>query len=271
VPLIYRSTSVGVLAAFDRLEGPPGFRDDDEALLEGFAATAATAVATAQGVERERLRHSLRSAEAERRRWARELHDETLQSLGALRMILSSGLRSDDPAAAVDASRQAVEQLTTEIESLRRLITELRPAALDDLGLGPAIESLVERASTADRMETDLLLELGDDRLAVDLETAVYRVVQEALSNAIKHADAQQIKVRIERTYTSVEVEITDDGQGFDPEQPTAGFGLVGMRERAALADGRLDVTSSEAGTTVRASFPIASTGQSPISPRSIA
>jgi signal transduction histidine kinase len=257
VPLIYRGTSIGVLAAFDRMEGQPGFRDDDETLLEGFAATAATAVATAQGVERERLRHSLRAAEAERRRWARELHDETLQSLAGLRLLLSSGLRSDDPQASVDASREAVDQLSQEIENLRRLITELRPAALDDLGLGPAIESLVERAATTQGLETALTLELGDDRLPLELETAVYRVVQEALGNAVRHAGATRVAIRVERTFTSVEMEVTDDGGGFDPAQVTSGFGIVGMHERAALADGRLDVDSSPDGTSVRGSFPL--------------
>lgn len=266
VPLIYRRSSIGVLAAFDRMEGQPTFRDDDEMLLEGFAATAATAVATAQGVERERLRHSLRAAEAERRRWARELHDETLQSLGALRLLLSSGLRGDDPETAVEASREAVQQLTQEIESLRRLITELRPAALDELGLGPALESLAERAAVT----TQLRLELGDERLPRDLETSVYRVVQEALSNAAKHAGAQLVRIGVQRTYTTVEVEVADDGAGFDPDAPTEGFGLLGMRERAALADGRLEIVTSEAGTTVRAAFPIPR-DQSPTRPRSSA
>ena len=269
VPLLFRRTSIGVLAAFDRMEGEPGFLDDDEALLEGFAAAAATAVATAQGVGRERLRLSLRSAEAERKRWARELHDETLQSLGALRLILSSGLRSDDPQAAVAASRDAVEQLSREIESLRRLITELRPAALDDLGLGPALESLVERVQATEGLETEIRLELGDDRMPLELETAAFRVVQEALGNAVKHANARRVTLRVERTTTSLEVEVSDDGQGFELESPSEGFGLLGMRERAALADGGLHVVSSEAGTSVRATFPVPADDQSPTSPRS--
>ena len=141
VPLRYREHALGVLCAFDRLDDDPEFGDRDELLLEAFAASAATAVATAQTVEADRLRHSLRSAEQERRRWARELHDETLQGLAALGVVLSAGQRAGGEALE-QAVSQATEQLTTEIANLRALITELRPAALDQLGLVAALEGL---------------------------------------------------------------------------------------------------------------------------------
>ena len=257
VPVAYRGTRLGVLAAFDRLEGAPGFGDEEQSLLEAFAASAAVAVATAQSVEQERLRHSLEAAERERRHWARELHDETLQGLGGLRMLLSSGRKSDDPAALPQVVDTAIEQLGRDIESLRTLITELRPAALDELGLAPAIESLTSRVSAVEGLDVDLQLDVGDRRLPPELETTVYRIVQEALSNVAKHAGAERVRVRVERTYTAVEAEIADDGHGFDIEQRGEGFGLVGMRERTALAGGHMDVSSAPEGTVVRASFPL--------------
>ena len=121
------------------------FAEDDEQMLRTFAASAATAVALAQSVQADRLRSSLAAADAERRRWARELHDETLQSLGGLRVLLSSALRGNDLDRAQDAMRQAVEQIEHEIANLRAIITELRPAALDELGLRVAIEALLDR------------------------------------------------------------------------------------------------------------------------------
>jgi signal transduction histidine kinase len=257
VPLVYRGTTLGVLGAFDRLADEQQFGDDEESLLAAFAASAATAVATAQSVERERLRHSIEAAERERRRWARELHDETLQGLAALRVMLASGLRQGTPEALEAAAREAVEHAAGEVANLRRLITELRPAALDQLGLGPAIESLVHTAGQTHGFTTTLDVELGADRLSDELETAIYRVVQEALTNVAKHAAASAVSVRVAQTYTGVDVEVADDGTGFDPAARTAGFGLVGMRERAALAGGTLDVESAEGGTTVRARFPL--------------
>ena len=257
VPLVYRGRPLGVLAAFDRLAEDPCFGDREEQLLLAFAASAATAVATARSVEEERLRHSLRSAEQERRRWARELHDETLQGLGGLQMLLSGGLRQGG-GALEETTRLAVEQLGTEIANLRALITELRPAALDDLGLGPALESLVARLRTVEGLEVALELDVGR-RLDPDSDTAAYRLVQEALTNVAKHAAAEHVRVRVSQTPASgTEVTVVDDGRGFDPLDPAAGFGLVGMRERAELLGGTLEVESSAAGTTVRAFLPLA-------------
>ena len=257
VPLVYRGTPLGVLAAFDRLGHEPGFGDDEESLLVAFAASAATAVATAQSVERMRLQHSIHAAEHERRRWARELHDETLQGLAALRVLLTTGLRQGNPEGLQSAVRDAVEQIGEEIASLRQLITELRPAALDQLGLAPAIESLLRRAEEMRGLRTELRLDLGPDRMDPGVETTVYRLIQEGLTNVMKHAGAEVVRVRVDRRNGAVELEVSDDGRGFDPGQPSTGFGLAGMRERAELAGGRLDVDSSTAGTTVRASLPL--------------
>jgi signal transduction histidine kinase len=229
VPLHYRERPLGVLCAFDRLDEEPGFGDREEELLQTFAASAATAVATAQSVEAERLRHSLRSAEQERRRWARELHDETLQGLAALGVLLSSGLRKGGDALE-QAARQATEQLSTEIANLRALITELRPAALDQLGLVAALEGLARRAREVDGLQLALGVAVEEDALDPELKTAVYRLVQEALTNAAKCAAASSVVVTVAQEPGGVELRVADDGRGFDEREPTVGFRLAGMR-----------------------------------------
>ena len=255
VPLVYRNTSIGLLAAFDRFGDDRAFGGEEEQLFLAFAASAATAVATARTVADARLRHSLAASEQERRRWARELHDETLQALGALNVLLSSALRRGTHEALEQSVRDAVEQIGTEIESLRTLITELRPAALDEIGLAPAIESLGERLAAVEGLDVDLTVDLAG-RLDPELETVVYRLVQEALTNVAKHAGAERACVRVVLDADVVRVEIADDGKGFDPDAAFEGFGVLGMRERVALAGGQLAIDSQPGRTVVRATLP---------------
>jgi signal transduction histidine kinase len=260
VPLVYRGQGLGVLAAFDRLEGDGAFTRDDEQLLEAFAAQAATAVATAKSVEADRRRRSLAATEAERHRWARELHDETLQALGGMKVLLSSAARLDDPEAMRSAMRKATEQLTGDIQALRALIAELRPPALDQLGLAPALTSLAQRTGAGNDVEVCADVELPDDRrLGPELETTVYRVVQESLTNVVKHAGASSIDIAVRCADDAVEVCVADDGIGFDTEASAGnGFGLAGMRERVELAGGELSVLpGAGAGTVVRARLPL--------------
>jgi signal transduction histidine kinase len=263
VPLVYRGENLGVIEAFDRFDGPE-FRIEDERMLLAAAASAAIAVATAQSVEQDRLRRSLRAAEEERRRWARELHDETLQALGGLRVLLSSARRSSD----VDALRRtldtAVDQLADEIANLRSLITELRPAALDELGLEPALHALFERVRAAHGLDVAANVELeaseirSSRRLDPDVETIVYRVVQEALTNCARHAEADRVAVDVVERPGELDVSIRDDGRGFDTDVPASGFGLTGMKERIALWGGNLSISSAPgAGTTVEATLPL--------------
>ena len=261
VPLLYRNSSVGVLCAFDRGSDGETFSVDDEMLLRTFAASAATAVAMAQSVREERLRHSLAAAEAERRRWARELHDETLQGLGGLRVLLSAALRRGGHEQTQEAVRQAIEHIEQEIANLRAIITELRPAALDELGLASAISSLIERQREhcEPAIEDDIALadtRPGQPRLSPELETTIYRIVQEALTNALKHAHATQVGVTVAEENGEVVVEVRDDGAGFRPDAATRGYGLIGMRERVQLAGGRLEIDTGERGTCVRAEVP---------------
>ena len=267
VPMLYRGVAMGVLAAFDHGEDGSVFGEDDEQMLRTFAASAATAVALAQSVLADRLRSSQAAADAERRRWARELHDETLQGLGGLRLLLSSARRGDDLERAQTAMDEAVEHIEREISNLRAIITELRPAALDELGLRTAIEALLDRHREQSEFEIDAELVLGassgaEDRLDEDLETAVYRLVQEALTNVAKHARANRVRVALSESDGQLLVEIKDDGAGFAPEARSQGFGLAGMHERASLAEGTLSIDSSEQGTMITACLPPRRRGQ---------
>jgi signal transduction histidine kinase len=264
VPLFFRGRSHGVLLALDRLVDGPSFSADDERLLESFATSAATAVATAESVAAERQRHRLAAAEGERQRWARELHDETLQSLSALRFGLSAARRSDESEALRSAVGQAVEQIEETIANLRALISDLRPAALDELGLKAAIEALAERSGERHGVEVDLSVELAYEqgsqpaRLSIELETAIYRIVQEALTNASKHGQADRAVVEIREDTTHVRVLVRDNGKGFDAQSKGSGFGLLGMRERASLLGGELLVESPSAGgTELHARMPV--------------
>jgi signal transduction histidine kinase len=261
VPMVYRGTPVGVLAAFDRGEGNEAFKNDDEQMLRTFAASAATAVALAQSVAADRLRSSLASAEDERRRWARELHDETLQGLAGLRMLVSAALRRGDPEQHEQTMRSVIKHIEREIENLRAIITELRPAALDELGLKIAIETLIDRHRERSCLEINSELTLpdhmkGKPRLDQDLESTIYRLVQEALTNIVKHAHANTVRVAISQSDAQLQIEVQDDGCGFDPKATRQGFGLEGMRERVGLAGGTLSITASEHGTLLQARLP---------------
>jgi signal transduction histidine kinase len=259
VPIVYRDDAIGVLAAFDRAGG--AFSEHDEQMLRTFAASAATAVVLAQSVQADRLRSSLAAADAERRHWARELHDETLQSLGGLRIRLSAALRRDDLQHAQSAMREAVGDVEREIANLRAIITELRPAALDELGLRAAIEGLLDRhrQQSGFHLEGELVLPspaAGETRLDEQLETAVYRLVQEALTNVAKHAHATLVRVSVSESCGDLVIDVHDNGSGFATTTPRSGFGLMGMQERVTLAGGTLSVSSDERGTLVSACLP---------------
>ena len=264
VPLVFRSRALGVLISADKA-GSPEFGAEDARLLESFAATAAVTVHTATSVAEDRLRHSIEASEQERRRWARELHDETLQGLGGLQMLLSSAVRQDDERLRA-AVQNAVEQIGIEIANLRSLIVELRPPALDEIGLVPAIETLAQRIASSEGLtvETNIALALQDsERLAPNVESTVYRVVQEGLTNVAKHAAATRLEIELLMEGDDVAVTVRDDGRGFDPAAPAAGFGLIGMRERVALVSGQVSIESgADGGTVVRALIPARRRGQ---------
>jgi signal transduction histidine kinase len=271
VPMVYRGHAVGLLAAFDHGADRAVFSEDDEQMLRTFAVSAATAVALAQSVQADRLRSSLAAADAERRHWARELHDETLQSLGGLRLLLASVLAQEDLNPARGALEEAAEHVEREIENLRAIITELRPAALDDLGLHAAIEALLDRhreqsGATIDS-ELDLPARSADQHdMDGEMQTTVYRLLQEALTNITKHARANTVRVLVRQNGGELSIEVQDDGQGFDTSAQSSGFGLLGMNERVALAGGTLSISSDANGTLLAARLPLPPSASAEIS-----
>jgi len=261
VPLLVRGRSIGVLAAHDKLDGDIRFTDADLRLAETFAARAALAVDLSERIARDSLRRVVEAQELERRRLARELHDETGQALTSILLGLK-GLeeRMEDPGA-----RAAVEELrglvVSTLQDVRRLAVELRPSALDDFGLVAALERLTESFAQQTGIAVDFQTALADERLPAEVETALYRIVQESLTNVVKHARARHVSILLARRDGAVKALVEDDGQGFDSSRGLGvdqGFGLVGMRERLALLGGRLEVESGPAaGTTIAAEVPV--------------
>jgi signal transduction histidine kinase len=259
VPLIARDRVIGVLEIHDK-EGPDArFSDDDLRLAETFAARAAVAVELSQRVARDAMRRVVGAQESERRRLARELHDETGQALTSILL----GLKPLEEALADHPARAAVaelrEHVVAALQDVRRLAVELRPKLLDDFGLVPALERLTESVAEQAEIRVDFHSALGETRLPTEVETALYRVVQESLTNIVKHADARNVSVSVVRRESGVAAVIEDDGTGFDQRSVREdGVGLLGMRERLALLDGRLEIESRPgAGTTVVAEVPL--------------
>jgi signal transduction histidine kinase len=274
-PLSMEDHGAGLVIA---LRGQGSFRGADRQALSAFAASVAQRLAAERSVEIERLRYGMEARERERTRWAREIHDESIQGIGALRLQLANARDIDDR----DALRQAVdtvlEGLGNEIDGLRHLITELRPAALDDLGLAAALQALARRAQAIDGLDVQTEIELGQEpgtaengggearRLDPELESTVYRIVQEALTNVGRHAQATRAVVRVAERDGVLRASVTDDGQGLPGAERLGprgdglegGFGMSGMRERAELIGGELEFgPAPERGTTVQLTVPI--------------
>jgi signal transduction histidine kinase len=257
VPLMLREQAIGVITVIDKTGVDPRFSDDDLRLAEAFAGRASAAVDLSGRVARDAVRRVVAGQELERSRLARELHDETGQALTSILLGLRTVHEAEDVAAALEDVRELV---VSTLQSVRRLAIELRPSALDDYGLVSALERLTATVTEQGGPVVDLEAQLGGERLPGEIETALYRIVQEALTNAVKHADASRVSVVLTRTNDAVIAVVEDDGSGI--EEPRAesgsGLGLVGMRERLALLDGQLRIESSPgAGTTIVAEVPL--------------
>ncbi|HET7590776.1 MAG TPA: GAF domain-containing sensor histidine kinase [Solirubrobacterales bacterium] len=260
VPMLFRGRAVGTLVALDREAGGIEFDQEDLRLLQAFASSAATAVATAQTVESERLRQQVESSERERERWARELHDDTLQNLAAIRINLATALqgRGEDRHERIEvAAEETLEHLERQIGELNRLINDLRPAALERLGLAGALEALAEEGSARGGIEVKAEVELARGRSG-DEDRIVYRLVQESLTNVLKHARASNAQIDVAESDGAIRIGVSDDGDGFDPGAVTSGRGLTGMRERIELLGGEIEVSSSPGdGTRISARVPL--------------
>jgi signal transduction histidine kinase len=272
-----------------RSEG--GFRGPDRQALSAFAASVAQRLAAERSVEIERLRYGMEARERERTRWAREIHDESIQGIGALRLRLANARDAHDATALREAVDTVLEGLGEEIDGLRHLITELRPAALDDLGLAAALEALARRAQAIDGLEVTTEFDLGPQpstaggesegdahqsavaqvnggrRLDPELESTIYRVVQEALTNVSRHAQATKAVVSVREHGGVVRASVTDDGRGMPDTSQLGprgdglegGFGMGGMRERAELVGGELEFLPAPGkGTVMRLTVPLA-------------
>jgi signal transduction histidine kinase len=259
VPLLVRGRAIGVLAAHDKLGTDVRFTDTDLRLAETFATRAALAVDLSERIAQDALRRVVEAQELERRRLARELHDETGQALTSILL----GLKGLEERIGDETSRAAAEELrelvVSTLQDVRRLAVELRPTALDDFGLVAALERLAGSFSEQTGISVDFQTALADERLPAEVETALYRIVQESLTNVVKHARARRVSILLARREGAVKAVVEDDGRGFDPAELAGdGFGLVGMRERLALLGGRLEVESRpDAGTTIAAEVPI--------------
>jgi signal transduction histidine kinase len=259
VPLVAGGRPIGVVVVHDKLGASSSFSDEDVRLTESLAARAATAVELSERVSRDTVRRVVEAQENERARLARELHDETGQALTSILL----GLKTLEESNQTDESRAAVSDLrelvVSTLQDVRRLAVELRPASLDDFGLVPAIERLRDLVSEQSTVSMEVHSQLGDQRLPAETETALYRIVQEALTNVLKHADARRVTVSLRRSDKAVTLVVQDDGEGFDPASVRdGGVGLLGMRERTALLGGRLTVESSNgAGTMLTVEIPI--------------
>jgi signal transduction histidine kinase len=257
IPLVVRDRAVGVIAVHDKLGDDPRFTDDDMRLAEGFAIRASAAVELSERVQRDFLRRVVEAQELERQRLARELHDETGQALTSILLGLKGLEEANTEEQRESAAGDLRELVVSTLQDVRRLAVELRPKALDDFGLVPALERLAQTFTEQVGIETDLEASLGETRLPREVETALYRLVQEALTNVVKHSRARHVSISLVRRPSSVSAVIEDDGIGFD-EPAGDGLGLVGMRERVGLLDGRLEVESrSDHGTTIVAEVPL--------------
>ena len=201
---------------------------------------------------------ALDAQESERARVARDLHDEVNQSLTGL-VLRIEAMRTHAPpefAAELAETREVAGQAMKELLALAR---QLRPTALDDLGLHAALGGLVEDSGRASGIETSFESEGELGTLPDDVQLVTYRIAQEAMSNAIRHAKASSVRVNLSRDGDGLELRITDDGAGLDPRRVGTGLGLAGMRERALLVGGRLELESRPPlGTRVRLTVPAA-------------
>jgi signal transduction histidine kinase len=259
VPLVARGRAIGIVAVHDKLGADARFSEADLRLAEIFAARASVAVDLSERVARDTVRRVIEAQELERQRLARELHDETGQALTSILLGLKAIRAADSDKGAEHAEREVRDLVVQALQDVRSLAVELRPTALDDFGLVPALERLAGTFEERSGIRTAVESSLSEERLPPEAETALYRVVQEALTNVVKHAGAERVSIVVARRGAGVSAVIEDDGRGFDAaEVRDDALGIVGMRERLALLSGTLAVESTPGvGTSLVAYVPL--------------
>jgi two-component system, NarL family, sensor histidine kinase DevS len=254
IPLSVGERAVGVMAAYDKQGNDSRFSDSDLRLARVFANRVSLAVILSERVGRESVRALLDGQELERKRLARELHDETGQALASILL----GLKSIERQVGTEPVATIRELVSSALDDVRRLTVELRPPALDDFGLEAALERLTSVLATRSGLDIRMSITLPEHALPDAEQTALYRIVQEALTNVVKHAGARSVSIVVTPAGGTLRLVIEDDGSGFEPERvrPDA-LGLVGMRERVAVLDGSVKVESAPgAGTTIMVELP---------------
>jgi signal transduction histidine kinase len=256
VPIRSRGGVVGALYLTDKEEAP-GFTEEDERLIQMLAAHAAIAIENARLYERGR---ELTFVE-ERNRLARDLHDSVVQKLfGVVLAAQSAATLFDRDPAAARGQVQRLQELTQDaIQELRSLIFQLRPPAVESEGLAAALAKHVQVLAKVHRQHIDLVTG-GEPRLRPGVDDEVFRIAQEALHNALRHADADRLELRLEEREQLLVLTVRDDGVGFDPgatAHRSRRLGLTSMEERAASLGGALRIDSAPGvGTTIRLEVP---------------
>jgi signal transduction histidine kinase len=202
------------------------------------------------------LRSRMDGEEGERRRWVRELHDDTLQDLAVVHVLLGTAASTPDGPVRAKGIADARAMIGHQIQALRRLISAMRPLSLDTLGLGAALEDLARRTGDVTGIEVTVhAAELP--RLPAEAETAAYRIMQEALTNAVRHSGARRITIEARPVEDGLELAVRDDGRGV-PAGVAPGYGLLGMRERAETIGAELRVrATATGGTSVQLRLPL--------------
>ncbi len=250
---------LAALMALFVIRGMRTFELDRQRRLADAQRQAQEAIARRDALRRELLRRTVAAQEEERARLARELHDDTLQVFTGL----SAGLvgTQQQLAASPEKAREQLTQLAAmsshAIAELRRLIRDLRPSVLDDMGLVPALHSYLE--AMRERLPPDVTVtaEGLESRLPAPVETILFRIAQEGLTNVARHAGAHRVAVRLSCDQVTARLEIEDNGAGFDPAaalrngSSLAGWGLVGIQERAELAGGEFKIVSAPGKGTI--------------------
>ena len=256
VPIVFRGDIIGALFLADKV-GAVAFDEADERLVSLLAAHAAVAIEQARLVEASREL----SIVEERARLARELHDATVQTLFSLSLTAeaTASLVSSDPAAAAVEVRRIQELAQGAVAELRSLVFELRPPALEEDGLVATLGKQLEVLGRVHGLSVELVGS-SEARLDPGVETGLFRIVQEALNNVVRHASARRVSVAVEIGTASITTTVADDGIGFDPQARailSRRLGLTSMRERAEVLGGTLAISSRPgAGTTVSVTVP---------------
>ena len=262
VPIRVRGSEVGLVAARPPRGHAPDERDAE--LLRLVATQAAMAIAQERADVRVAVaRASEQAAAAERARLARELHDDTAQQLVAIgRQLDLLEMDATDPSLC-ERLGKVHDMVDQALADVRRISRDLRPAILEDLGLKAAVEALAADCARSGEIEVKVRLDGVGQPLPPRIELAMYRIVQEALTNCQRHAGARRIFVRLAGGSRDALVEIADDGTGFDATHLSqvvkgGGMGILGMRERAEEVGGRLEIESAPGrGTVIRARVPL--------------